>query len=429
MSLMLFYYCIFLSKFLRIEAVQIACSEGWFGSSCQYKCHCVNNNCDGQGLCLAGSSCERGWFGPLCQYQDLATVGAILTPSDSRINDGNDETCSSLQSIMITWDIAHQITWARVEVMGQESLSNITFSIREKCSDNCSIIIREITLLPVDDRITDIVLTRGVLAMEVTFDFGASISLCSININGGRNVALKQATWQSSVYREPNFEFGSHLAVDGHNSNNFYTYLSCSHTLGDIIGSWKVTLAKSENVHRYVLYNRDISQQRLQGFNLVAYTSNNTVVLNYTDQDEEPQSVYTITTRSMASGKYGLECAKTCNCNDPTETCFVATGGCQSGCAVGYQGEGCTQASVTNYYVANSTSAGCVDHIDEQCPNCHSDSDNSGLDQRKLLIKIFKQAQRVQSDIGMREKCTSTFSLLNTFGLALEYKCANIHCF
>ncbi|XP_059166864.1 multiple epidermal growth factor-like domains protein 10 isoform X2 [Physella acuta] len=39
--------------------------------------------------------------------------------------------------------------------------------------------------------------------------------------------------------------------------------------------------------------------------------------------------------------KYGPECSKSCNCLDEDEVCFVATGGCASGCAAGFYGEDC----------------------------------------------------------------------------------------
>lgn len=59
-------------------------------------------------------------------------------------------------------------------------------------------------------------------------------------------------------------------------------------------------------------------------------TSTRTCLINHTDN-------------RCANKTFGLECNNTCNCYEGLETCFVATGGCESGCAEGYQGEGCSK--------------------------------------------------------------------------------------
>ncbi|XP_059169922.1 receptor-type tyrosine-protein phosphatase alpha-like [Physella acuta] len=41
-------------------------------------------------------------------------------------------------------------------------------------------------------------------------------------------------------------------------------------------------------------------------------------------------------------GYFGLDCTGRCNC-ETDQKCFVATGGCRSGCATGYQGQGCSE--------------------------------------------------------------------------------------
>ena len=41
------------------------------------------------------------------------------------------------------------------------------------------------------------------------------------------------------------------------------------------------------------------------------------------------------------SGKFGMGCERECNCASPTESCFVHSGGCPTGCAHGYTGGDC----------------------------------------------------------------------------------------
>ncbi|XP_059158855.1 uncharacterized protein LOC131942906 [Physella acuta] len=323
---------------------------------------------DDQGLCLAGSSCERGWFGPLCQYQDLATVGAKLTPSNSLIDDGDDDTCSNLKTVTITWDTAYIITWLRLSLNDTGVFSNTNITIKLTNVTGADTGITYFSMIPVTSRVKDILLCSSLRAIKVTLTFLRAVTVCSLNINGGRNVALHQKTWQSTNYNESGVIYDSSKAVDGNNSNDFYGQGSCSHTLG-VNGRWGINLTREHRVDRFVLYNRGDYQQRLRGFNLVAYNKNNQLQLNYTDDSKLNVSVYNITTTAIYvqsvnitvrtyltlceveifgdiecdSARLGLECTNTCNCNDPTETCFVATGGCRSGCTAGYQGEGCSK--------------------------------------------------------------------------------------
>ncbi|CAL1532175.1 unnamed protein product, partial [Lymnaea stagnalis] len=76
--------------------VASGCNPGWFGNSCNYQCHCSNNQCDVSGECTAGSKCNSEWFGPACQYQDLfsiAVISTIPTIDQSTLKDRDDNTC------------------------------------------------------------------------------------------------------------------------------------------------------------------------------------------------------------------------------------------------------------------------------------------------------------------------------------------------
>ncbi|KAI8773303.1 multiple epidermal growth factor domains protein 11, partial [Biomphalaria glabrata] len=53
--------CVFLSNVF----VSDGCDTNWFGSKCQYQCHC-QQQCDTKGNCQG--SCEIGWFGYKCHY-------------------------------------------------------------------------------------------------------------------------------------------------------------------------------------------------------------------------------------------------------------------------------------------------------------------------------------------------------------------------
>ena len=54
---------------------------------------------------------------------------------------------------------------------------------------------------------------------------------------------------------------------------------------------------------------------------------------------------------SCQAGYFGRECERQCNCADQTESCFVHSGGCPSGCAPGFTREACNGKLVGFYIV------------------------------------------------------------------------------
>ncbi|XP_059173385.1 multiple epidermal growth factor-like domains protein 11 [Physella acuta] len=409
---------IFLSALLLLNTVNISngvCSNGWFGSSCQYKCHCVNNQCDVDGKCTGGSTCDRGWFGPLCQYQDLTTVQLSITTSNNKVTDGDDLTCDNVQTVTVSWDVAYQVMWLRVVMSEPDSLQNVQVLFKNNSGTN--IACTDQTLVRVYTKVTDIFCSNNILAQQVFVDFKSNKIVCSVYISGGRNLALRQPTWQSSNYTENGVTFDSTRAVDGNPSSNYLIDKSCTHTNSGSSGSWMVNFTQAVYIDRYVLYNRDNNRDRLKGFTLTSYSSTNKKLFTYKDTKTDGNvPVYNVTTATgsepvsyvvvnvtgiltlcevetygdyiCTSRKYGLECAKTCNCNDPTETCFVATGGCRSGCAAGYQGEGCLEECDITYYglnCAQSCSSNCRDqlcnNVNGTCYNCYIGKQGALCDQ------------------------------------------------
>ncbi|XP_059173383.1 multiple epidermal growth factor-like domains protein 6 isoform X2 [Physella acuta] len=396
MTLQILLCFIFIISEVPVDTVSLAsCSAGWFGSSCQYKCHCVNNQCDVDGKCTGGSTCVRGWFGPLCQYQDLARLNA--TTLHATLTDGDDATCSSVLTFSLTWLINYQVTWFRIVTQQSNSLQNMQLILNKT-------IIPTTHLIKVTDRVTDILCQTEILATDVSLNFGSTVALCSVYISGGRNVALKQNTSQSSDYTEAGVVRYSFMAVDGNTSGNF-SHITCTHTAEHQPGSWRVIFSSTKSVNRYLLYNKNTERQRLKGFVLNSYNNAGTKLFEYRDTSSNDNvPIYTISSSSHGpvsyvnisvrdiltlceveiygdnvcnTRNYGLECTKTCNCNDPTETCFVATGGCRSGCAAGYQGEGCIQLCDAISYGHNcekkcSTNClhGSCDVVNGYCPSC-----------------------------------------------------------
>ncbi|XP_059162441.1 uncharacterized protein LOC131945845 [Physella acuta] len=304
---------------------------------------------------------------------------------------------------------AHSGTSSKEENYSGEwslKLLNITFM------DNANKIITctDKAMLRISETVTDILCHLDVTVVQVYLDFRETVALCSVYIDGGRNVALKQPTTQSSDYSEAGVVYDSSRAVDGNPSGDFNGQNSCSHTFNTPNSTWTVLFNQPRDVNRYVLYNRGLLTitKRLKGFNLVSYNAQHIALFNYTDTNpSDTVMIYNVTTtgtKAVASitiiakdvdniltlcevevygydscpkGTYSIGCSSTCNCRDESESCFVATGQCWSGCAIGYQSEGCSQPCAETYYgedCAQRCSTNCpgqlCNNVDGTCRSC-----------------------------------------------------------
>ncbi|KAK3715219.1 hypothetical protein RRG08_064678 [Elysia crispata] len=77
------------------DAKLASCPPGWFGSNCQFKCHCAPSNlCNGDdGSCI--SRCHPGWFGPACQYASMPFAARSGSRSLEWLTDKDDVTCNT----------------------------------------------------------------------------------------------------------------------------------------------------------------------------------------------------------------------------------------------------------------------------------------------------------------------------------------------
>ncbi|CAG5122599.1 unnamed protein product, partial [Candidula unifasciata] len=357
----------------------IYCETGWFGSSCQYRCRCMQNNCDANGLCTGSDRCLNGWFGPACQYADLAYNRSDFT----EITDADDDTCNTDPHLdRVHVQLKGIFTWLRVVVSNPKSRYQLKFRLRfgssvDWCTDGRT--------APVSERVLDVYCPSNRTVLGVII-LGLGVRhLCSLYISGGRNMALRQFTNQSttSTFAGPNNEIislGPDKAVDGFTDGNT-KMLTCTHTINDdkLFGQyWTVRLGHPGRVSRYVLYNRLTMGYRLIGFKLESFSKEGAAIFSFADASPISQTVYTIHNETLGvasvtislpfnktrltlcevevygdticeSGHYGRECEKQCNCLN-SEDCFVSSGGCPSGCHTGYHGENCRTPCSSDQY-------------------------------------------------------------------------------
>ncbi|CAL1532192.1 unnamed protein product [Lymnaea stagnalis] len=364
----------------------------WFGSDCQYKCHCKNNVACNVTNGDCPNACDIGWFGPACQYADLAnTAKLILSDGASKditnITDGDDTTCTDLTVssfwLRITWNFNIYFTWLRLVVSIAESQSE-RFSI--KFPDNVPTQNSECINVFIDKITMDIYCNISKPLNEIFLNGSAVSTICSLYISKGRNVALKQPTNQTSNFYDSYYL--SSAAVDG-NGYSIFSDGSCTHTAeGDPAPTWILYFKSVVTVTSYTIYNRvqpllsynrEADLFRLKGFILRTFDQTNNIVQNYTDTETSVLEVYNIlstdpwaqvskvqmtatdTTNLLIltlceveifgdsvcqidKFKYGHDCENVCNCAVPGEKCFVSTGNCPSGCKAGFYGQGCNKS-------------------------------------------------------------------------------------
>lgn len=372
-----------------------ACNGSFFGSSCQFMCHCQNNICVDKGECKYGTSCELGWFGIGCQFQDIAGLATLTTfpkHNPTLMTDGDDATCIlELENIQVNLPQAYPFTWMRIIAL--EPDYHIAAEIKFADGDTG----KEITCLnPIADilekRTTDFYCDLNSTIRSINITLKEPRSICSLLINGGINIGLKQPTQLSTNNGE------SIYTVDGQLSRNGG---KCAQTDSqDKAPSWTMTLPHPYRVFRYVVHSGINSLGERQGFTLSSYTSSGTQVFSSTVRSIlDSNGVTTIPVGDFTqlissikiepstdsstpvlnlcevevfgenpcpSGMFGPDCDRRCNCADPNDVCLVSSGGCVNGCAPGFFGEGCDTRCLQGSFGVDcrtQCSDACLNHL------------------------------------------------------------------
>ncbi|XP_067679911.1 receptor-type tyrosine-protein phosphatase mu-like isoform X2 [Haliotis asinina] len=387
----------------------------WFGPSCRFQCHCFDRRqCDTTTGSCSSSGCERGYFGPGCQYHSIAfnqLTTQSSTSSSSSAVDGFTTTYSLTQyTLDPTWsvDLQHPawIIWVDVNVPANYGTRKIAMTTtNEGTVMPCNALNTWITSTTL--RITcKNVVNATTITLVGTDTTESRLGLSEVNVYGGRNIALRRDTSQSSVFGM----YNSSLAVDAGTSARFEDK-SCTHTAvtscsetGTTDPNWIVRLGQDYQIYRVDVYNRNAPNDvRLKDFRIrLGKAGVSGLKRVYQDRSDTPPAVTSVQMSANRTAnrlevtlrgdckiltlcevqvfgdcldyKYGLECNFTCRCRDRAEVCNKVDGSCVSGCADGYTGVDCTQECPEGRYGFNCTntcSSNCVDahcyHVDGTC--------------------------------------------------------------
>ncbi|KAK6990663.1 delta-like protein 4, partial [Biomphalaria glabrata] len=246
------------------------CAVGWFGSSCQFKCRC-QLPCHSNGECPGG--CQTGWFGHKCQYQDLITsaqASLVLNGGElSRLRDNNERTCITERTVTVDLKMEFYFSWLRAVINYSQNYSlNVVFQNSNQQNVTCKVKRK----IEVDKKYLDYQCFSTIRVRYVTLHV-AGCQICSLWISGGKNVALKLFTNQSTTYHDRGQSFN---AVDG-NTDSDYFKGSCTHTdLKDANPNWQLVFRPPALINRIVIYNRQgPDSKRLKQFSLTTLNVDN----------------------------------------------------------------------------------------------------------------------------------------------------------
>ncbi|GFO10764.1 receptor-type tyrosine-protein phosphatase kappa [Plakobranchus ocellatus] len=417
-------------------------TDGWFGTECQYQCHCdLGVACHHTtGACPSG--CDQGWFGPACQYVRSEYKRTLYT---SLLADDDAKTCikRNRQSIRVRLTTLHPLSWVRLGFKDVYTASpsdiNLTYQTRKVKTGGK--VCPNVRRARVDEKTLDVsCFTPDVVKTLIIQGPGVG-SLCSLYISGGRNVALKQPTNQSSVL---GISVASN-AVDGNDGTQNVskpTYQTsqktCAITESSTDEWWTVVFGQPVDIYQIRLYNRpDCCEKNLRKFSLHAIDSKSNTVLSHTDTKRRALRMYTVVPENKTTtpvkeivikarnapvqltlcevmvlgdtvcqlGTFGRDCERVCNCADDQDACLVATGGCPSGCAPGYIGEDCWKKCDLGTFGEN-----CRENCSSRCLN--SDCDHVTGQCKRCLPGYMGESCEQECDIGTfgencRENCSS----------------------
>ncbi|KAH9500324.1 hypothetical protein Btru_073756, partial [Bulinus truncatus] len=352
----------------------------------------------------------------------VTTVYASMIPPNAYIHlsDDDSSTCIWNDKLIIDLKNSYHVRWMRLGVNYPQHLNNLRICFRNNA--NKSMKGSTYNKIFSNGQAIDIQLQVTDRIRYIQIEGYRPSQICLLRISGGRNVALKQSTNQSSTINDGVRSLASN-AVDG-NTNSEYTSGSCSLTdINDRSPTWSLSLPTSRLISRIVLYNRNTDHARLQKYILKLFDENEKEVFSYQDTSTTAQINYTLIPNNIVQAKtlkitatdrsrglylslceveiysdcpmdrWGLECDQECKvcdsiCRSDYGACGTLLSGdllqCTKSCDVGHYGTDCISPCPTNCKTgecdlqSGQCTAGCIPgYVGDHCENDESCKDTT----------------------------------------------------
>ncbi|GFS22602.1 fucolectin-related protein [Elysia marginata] len=276
------------------SAAETNCStHGWFGTNCQYQCHCADSTpCDeGNGSCSSGCQSASVQF-------SAETEGGQGT---NWLTDMDDRTCKTEGTyfLNVTLKTATHLTWIRIVTGDPGHKNEISAGYQIEAGGNVTSCGNS-NKAKVNANTTDIA-CKSTLAVRYLLLYGQGVAgLCSLYIS--------KACCED---RLRNFEL---TATSKNNAKQPFQHKDDNKSPMDV----------------YTVVPPDMISNAIR-VNITARPNKTILTLC---------EVEVYGDISCPPDKFGLACKRHCNCANKT-SCFDHSGGCPAGCAPGYTGEDC----------------------------------------------------------------------------------------
>uniref|UniRef100_A0A2C9LG05 EGF-like domain-containing protein n=1 Tax=Biomphalaria glabrata TaxID=6526 RepID=A0A2C9LG05_BIOGL len=353
------------------------CSRDWFGPNCQFKCRC-STGCSDTGECTSDLTNE-------------------LDQKEREITDNNDMTClkDGRESVTLLMSPGpFSFFRAIVNRSDPEKVDSISFELTTDLNTSmmCG---KDGRAYKTEPFIKYFHCPTQVSVSHLVLKGSGVPYLCTVNIGGGRNLALKENYTYSSVYSAVTGAGGNDGEIP---TNGLFSPATCFHaSWTSLISFYQVNFHVPVLINYFVVMSRPetVYSSRLNHFELLTYAEDNNTVMHYTeptDEDKPGSLVYKVThtgnnvpIRSFRLQKnhssiviqfceveaYGdcppgiqeLDCEEECSVKCANQIC-EASGRCID-CPPGFYGDQCESECLFGTY-----GPGCK----EQCVNCSNDT-------------------------------------------------------
>ncbi|XP_055885030.1 uncharacterized protein LOC106066879 isoform X2 [Biomphalaria glabrata] len=164
---------------VTVVQCQDFCHVNTYNSSCKYACRC-KGPCDSDGNCI-GSSCSEGWFGSACQYSDVVMTATIHPKrAESLRSNSSGHDCGQRfgpHYVLLTWIEEQPFTWLRIIILNQTSLTNMSISINNA---SCA----KTNIFSVDDTTMDIACNTNVSMTTLKLEGEDVGNICTLFVSG-----------------------------------------------------------------------------------------------------------------------------------------------------------------------------------------------------------------------------------------------------